>query len=89
MNAPGKVTSDHLRRIAYLYVRQSSLHQVNDNRESTARQYDLKRRAQALGWRSDQIVVIDEDLGLSGASGSLRTGSSVWWPKWDWGGPAS
>jgi DNA invertase Pin-like site-specific DNA recombinase len=74
MNEPGKVTSDHLRRIAYLYVRQSSLHQVNDNRESTARQYDLKRRAQALGWRSDQIVVIDEDLGLSGASGSLRNG---------------
>lgn len=74
MNEPGKVTTDHLRRIAYLYVRQSSLHQVNDNRESTARQYDLKRRAQALGWRSDQIVVIDEDQGISGASGSLRSG---------------
>ena len=74
MNRPGKVTSDHLRRIAYLYVRQSSLHQVNDNRESTARQYDLKRRAQALGWGSDQIVVIDEDLGLSGSSGSPRSG---------------
>jgi DNA invertase Pin-like site-specific DNA recombinase len=74
MNGPGKVTSDHLRRIAYLYVRQSSLHQVNDHRESTARQYDLKRRAQALGWRSDQIVVIDEDQGLSGSSGSLRSG---------------
>lgn len=74
MNGPSKVTPDHLRRIAYLYVRQSSLHQVNDNRESTARQYDLKRRAQALGWSSDQIVVIDEDLGLSGSSGSLRSG---------------
>lgn len=74
MNEPGKVTTDHLRRIAYLYVRQSSLHQVNDNRESTARQYDLKRRAQALGWRSDQIVVIDEDQGISGASSSLRNG---------------
>jgi len=70
MNGPSKVTPDHLRRIAYLYVRQSSLHQVHDNRESTARQYDLKRRAQALGWSSDQIVVIDEDLGVSGASGA-------------------
>ena len=70
----GKVTTDHLERNAYLYIRQSSLHQVNDNRESTARQYDLKYRAQALGWRIDQIVVIDEDLGISGASGSPRNG---------------
>lgn len=70
----GKVTTDHLRRNAYLYIRQSSLHQVQNNRESTARQYDLKRRAQALGWQNDQIVVIDEDLGLSGASGSPRNG---------------
>ena len=69
-----KVTADHLQRNAYLYVRQSSLHQVNDNRESTARQYDLKRRAQTLGWRNDQIVIIDEDMGLSGASGSPRSG---------------
>ena len=69
-----KVTSDHLLRNAYLYVRQSSLHQVNDNRESTARQYDLKQRAQSLGWRADQIVIIDEDQGLSGASGSPRSG---------------
>jgi DNA invertase Pin-like site-specific DNA recombinase len=70
----GKITSDHLSRNAFLYVRQSSLHQVNDNRESTARQYDLKRRAQTLGWRDDQVVVIDEDLGVSGASGSPRSG---------------
>jgi DNA invertase Pin-like site-specific DNA recombinase len=69
-----KVTSDHLRRLAYLYVRQSSLQQVHDHRESTARQYDLKRRAQALGWPSEQIVVIDEDLGLSGASAVERNG---------------
>jgi DNA invertase Pin-like site-specific DNA recombinase len=74
MNAQSKVTSDHLNRLAYLYVRQSSLHQVHENRESTARQYDLKRRAQALGWTSDQIVVIDEDLGLSGATASARNG---------------
>ena len=74
MNGPSKVTASHLRRAAYLYIRQSSLHQVQDNRESTARQYDLKRRAQALGWTSDQIVVIDEDLGISGAAGALRNG---------------
>lgn len=74
MSAQGKVTSDHLNRLAYLYVRQSSLHQVHENRESTARQYDLKRRAQVLGWASDQIVVIDEDLGLSGATASARNG---------------
>ena len=74
MNGPSKIAPDHLRRIAYLYVRQSSLHQVHDNRESTARQYDLKRRAAALGWRQEQIIVIDEDLGLSGASGVQRSG---------------
>ncbi len=69
-----KVTPDHLRRDAYLYVRQSSLHQVHENRESTARQYDLKRRAQALGWDAAHITVIDEDLGLSGASTTERSG---------------
>jgi DNA invertase Pin-like site-specific DNA recombinase len=74
MSTPSKVTADHLKRLAYLYVRQSSLAQVQDHRESTARQYDLKRRAQALGWTSDQIVVIDEDLGLSGASAVERSG---------------
>jgi len=74
MNSPSKVTSDHLRRQAYLYVRQSSLQQVHDHRESTARQYDLKRRAQALGWRPEQIIVVDEDLGLSGASAVERSG---------------
>jgi DNA invertase Pin-like site-specific DNA recombinase len=74
MTSAAKVTSEHLRRHAYLYVRQSSLQQVQDHRESTARQYDLKRRAQGLGWPTEQIVVIDEDLGLSGASASDRSG---------------
>ena len=69
-----KVTSDHLRRDAYLYVRQSSPHQVQENRESTARQYDLQRHAQALGWETAQVTVIDEDLGVSGASVAGRTG---------------
>jgi len=74
MNTSSKVTADHLRRQAYLYVRQSTLRQVHENRESTARQYDLKRRAQALGWPADHIVVIDEDLGLSGATAVERNG---------------
>lgn len=74
MNIQGKVSAEHLRRQAYLYVRQSTLHQVRDNRESTTRQYDLQRRAQVLGWSTDQIVVVDEDLGLSGATVAGRTG---------------
>ena len=74
MDGPGKVTPGHLSRLAYLYVRQSSLRQVQENCESTARQYDLKRRAQVLGWVAEQIVVIDEDLGLSGASAADRNG---------------
>lgn len=74
MNTSSKVTTEHLRRLAYLCVRQSTLRQVHENCESTARQYDLKRRAQALGWTTDQIVVIDEDLGLSGATAAGRNG---------------
>src|SRR6266545_7877526 len=74
MDISSKVMPEHLRRQAYLYVRQSTLRQVHENRESTARQYDLKRRAQALGWPNDQIVVIDEDLGLSGATATGRNG---------------
>ena len=74
MSSVSKVTAEHRRRLAYLYVRQSSLQQVHDHRESTARQYDLKRRAHALGWPPEQIVVIDDDQGLSGASAAERSG---------------
>ena len=74
MSQSTAVTAGHLRRLACLYVRQSSLQQVHDHQESTARQYALKRRALALGWAADQIVVIDDDLGLSGASAAERTG---------------
>lgn len=69
-----KITSDHLRKAAYLYVRQSSIKQVIENKESTQRQYALKNRALALGWRLDQIIVIDDDLGLSGTSTQDRKG---------------
>ena len=74
MITQGKVTTEHLQRLAYLYVRQSSLHQVHEHRESTARQYELKRRAQALGWSAEQLIIIDEDQGLSGASAAERSG---------------
>ena len=69
-----KVTAAHLRRTAVIYVRQSSLAQVDRNRESTARQYDLAARAQALGWPSGAVRVIDDDLGVSGASTAGRSG---------------
>ena len=69
-----KVTADHLRRHAYLYVRQSTLRQVMENTTSTDRQYGLRQRAIALGWKADQVVVIDEDLGRSGASSEGREG---------------
>ena len=63
-----KITSSHLSRLAYLYVRQSTLRQVFENTESTKRQYALRDRAVALGWPLDRIVVIDSDLGQSGAN---------------------
>ena len=69
-----KVASRHLRRSAYLYVRQSSMRQVLENTESTKRQYGLRQRAVALGWAQDQIVVIDSDQGQSGASATQREG---------------
>ena len=70
-----KVTARHLQRQAMLYVRQSTLHQVLENTESTARQYALRERAIALGWDAiERIVVIDQDLGQSGASAVDREG---------------
>src|SRR6266568_4482091 len=69
-----KVTSSHLKRNAYLYVRQSTLRQVFENTESTKRQYALRQRAISLGWSTEQIVVIDCDLGQSGASAVDRAG---------------
>jgi DNA invertase Pin-like site-specific DNA recombinase len=62
-----KIAAMHLQRQAYLYVRQSTLRQVLENTESTKRQYGLRERAVALGRPVDRIVVIDTDLGQSGA----------------------
>jgi DNA invertase Pin-like site-specific DNA recombinase len=69
-----KITTHHLQRLAYLYVRQSTLQQVLENSESTARQYALQERATALGWSDERIEVIDQDLGQSGASAADRAG---------------
>lgn len=69
-----KVQARHLKRNAYLYVRQSTPRQVLENRESTKRQYALRERALALGWRPDQVITIDTDLGQSGASAVDREG---------------
>lgn len=75
MNENLKVQSHHLERGAYLYIRQSSMRQVMENVESTKRQYALRGRAIGLGWRDDQIIVIDSDQGESGASASWREGA--------------
>lgn len=72
--ASSKVMATHLGRDAYLYVRQSTLHQVFENQESTRRQYDLRQRAVALGWPLERVIVIDSDLGQSGASAQDRAG---------------
>lgn len=69
-----KLTASHLRRNAYLYVRQSTMRQVFENTESTQRQYALRQRAVTLGWPLDRVIVIDSDLGVSGASATDREG---------------
>ena len=74
MNAHLKVQPHHLERGAYLYIRQSSMRQVVENAESAKRQYALRGRAVALGWRDEQIIVIDNDQGESGASAAWREG---------------
>src|SRR5690242_2304048 len=68
MTDPSKITPSHTQRAAFVYVRQSTPSQVEHNRESTARQYGLVDRAHQLGWSDGQVVVIDQDLGLSGAT---------------------
>ena len=70
-----KIAAAHLRRVAVVYVRQSSVSQVDRNRESTDRQYDLVERAVGLGWPSGAVRVIDDDLGVSGASSAAGPGS--------------
>jgi DNA invertase Pin-like site-specific DNA recombinase len=74
MTDPSKVQLTHTQRAAFVYIRQSTPGQVEHNRESTARQYALADRACQLGWPKEQVVIIDEDLGLSGSSTDKRSG---------------
>ena len=69
-----KIAARHLERKACVYVRQSSMAQVEHLRESTQRQYGLRERAVSLGWRIEQVEIVDEDQGQSGASASGRGG---------------
>src|SRR6516225_6085450 len=69
-----KIQPSHLQRAAFVYLRQSTPSQVEQNRESTARQYALVERACQLGWSQQQVMVIDEDLGLSGSTTNKRSG---------------
>jgi DNA invertase Pin-like site-specific DNA recombinase len=69
-----KVRATHLERRAVVYLRQSTLRQVHEHRESTARQYALHQRALELGWPAERIEIIDEDMGQSGASADWRAG---------------
>jgi DNA invertase Pin-like site-specific DNA recombinase len=73
-NSHEKVNAGHLKRNAYLYIRQSTLRQVVENTESTIRQYDLRQRAVALGWPIERVIVIDSDLGQSAATAADREG---------------
>lgn len=74
MNDLSEPTADQLRRTAVVYVRQSSPGQVARNVESQELQYELTERAVALGWGRERVVVIDEDLGLTGSEATNRSG---------------
>src|SRR5436189_6358801 len=74
MTERAKISDAHRRRRAVVYVRQSTLHQVERNTESAARQYALRERAVELGWPADSVVVVDEDTGRSGRTSEGRIG---------------
>lgn len=74
INGSSKVGSSHRERLAFVYVRQSTCYQVENNRESQRRQYDLRELAINLGWPEERIIVIDEDQGHSGSRPGARGG---------------
>jgi DNA invertase Pin-like site-specific DNA recombinase/uncharacterized protein YndB with AHSA1/START domain len=74
MTDPSKIKPSHTQRAAFVYIRQSTPGQVEHNRESTARQYALADRACQLGWPMEQVVIVDDDLGLSGSGIDKRSG---------------
>jgi len=69
-----KIRAEHLRRRAYVYIRQSTARQVFENTESTKRQYALAEQAAQLGWSTESVIVVDEDLGCSGSTRDGRSG---------------
>ena len=71
---PSQIQETHLERLAVVYVRQSSVYQVEHNLESQKRQYQLAERAKSFGWKTDQCQIIDDDLGRSGAQSYNRPG---------------
>jgi hypothetical protein len=74
MSERAKISEQHRRRRAVVYVRQSTLAQVATNVESAARQYRLVERAVELGWPREAVAVVDEDTGRSGSSSEGRIG---------------
>ena len=88
---PEKVSRGHRERLAIVYIRQSTVQQVERHQESTRLQYALVDRAFQLGWARETIVVVDDDLGRSGASIEGRPGfqrlvaevglAQVWHPQ--------
>ena len=74
MSDTRKISAHHLKRKAYLYIRQSTIFQIEQNRESTERQYRFREQAVSLGWHPEQVVVIDDDLGQSAADAGQRPG---------------
>ena len=85
----GKITTTHLEKTAYVYLRQSSMGQVRNHRESTERQYALQQTARSLGWSLARIKVLDGDLGKSGILGSLgfreKSFQPCVWSQTPWG----
>jgi len=74
MKSDSKISPSHLNRNAYIYIRQSTEHQVRENIESQQRQYELVDLAKQYNWNENSIIVIDDDLGRSGSSTTGRTG---------------
>jgi excisionase family DNA binding protein len=74
MNGESKITASHRCRVAMVYLRQSTMVQVHENTESTARQYGLAAEATRLGWPPQRVEVVDADLGVSGRFGADRSG---------------
>ena len=74
MSRSEKIVERHLERLAVVYVRQSTVQQMMDHRESTNLQYGLVNRAIAMGWPEGRVLLIDEDLGKSGSSAEGREG---------------